>query len=90
VAYVTFLFTYSTFLALPTLYLEDIFVLEECRGQGIGTQLFDFCKKEKGERGCGRMEWLVLTWNALAIRFYERSGGKRLDRHAYRLDREMF
>lgn len=88
VGYVTFYYTYSTFLAKPTLFLEDIFVLEEVRKQGIGADLFRFCAKEALERGCGRMEWSVLTWNESAIRFYEAMGGKRLGWHFYRLDEE--
>ncbi|MDN7026061.1 GNAT family N-acetyltransferase [Methanoculleus sp. FWC-SCC1] len=88
VGYITFFFTYSTFLARPTLYLEDIFVLEEERGRGVGKALFEYCRRVAGDRGCGRMEWMVLTWNEPAIRFYERCGGERLDWHIYRLDGE--
>jgi GNAT superfamily N-acetyltransferase len=90
VAYVTFLFTYSTFLALPTLYLEDIFVLAEHRNLGVGRAMFDLCRRTAKERGCGRIEWLVLTWNEPAIRFYEKSGGERQDWFPYRLAREKF
>jgi GNAT superfamily N-acetyltransferase len=90
VGYITFFFTYSTFLALQTLYLEDIFVLEEERGRGVGKALFEFCRRTADERGCGRMEWMVLTWNEPAIRFYEKCGGERLDWYVYRLPREKF
>jgi GNAT superfamily N-acetyltransferase len=69
--------TYSSFLALPTLYLEDLFVLPDHRGQGIGARLFDAMVEEGKRRGCGRMEWSVLDWNQLAIDFYERRGGER-------------
>ena len=86
--YVTFYFTYSTFLARPTLYLEDIFVLEAFRHRGIGRELFRFCRDIAKERGCGRMDWQVLTWNETAIRFYENEGGKRLEWYAYRIGRE--
>lgn len=86
--YVTFYSTYSTFLAQPSFYLEDIFVREEFRHRGIGGELFSFCRKLARERGCGRMDWQVLTWNEPAIRFYERSGGKRLDWYSYRIGRE--
>jgi GNAT superfamily N-acetyltransferase len=88
VGYITYYFTYSTFLARPTLFLEDIFVLEGLRKQGIGAELFRFCAKEALERGCGRMEWSVLTWNENAIRFYESMGGKRMGWYFYRLDEE--
>ncbi len=90
VGYVTIFFTYSTFLARPTLYLEDIFVLEEYRSRGIGRALFDLCRSLAKERGCGRIEWMVLTWNEPAIRFYEKRGGERLDWYVYRLTAEKF
>jgi GNAT superfamily N-acetyltransferase len=83
--YVTFYLTYSTFLARPSFYLEDIFVREEFRHRGIGRELFSFCRKLARERGCGRMDWQVLTWNEPAIRFYENEGGKRLDWYSYRI-----
>jgi len=90
VAYVTFLFTYSTFLAHPTLYLEDIFVISEYRGLGIGKAMFDLCRRTATEQCCGRIEWLVLNWNEPAIRFYEKAGGKRQDWYFYRLNLEQF
>jgi GNAT superfamily N-acetyltransferase len=86
--YVTFYCTYSTFLAKPSLYLEDIFVREEFRHRGIGSELFSFCRDIARERGCGRMDWQVLTWNEPAIRFYENEGGKRLDWYSYRIGQE--
>jgi len=87
--YVTFYFTYSTFLARPTLYLEDIFVREEYRHRGFGETLIDYCRSIAKERGCGRMEWMVLTWNKPALQFYEKSGAQRLDWYVYRLNREQ-
>jgi len=75
----TFIFeTYSTFLALPTLYLEDLFVLPEYRSQKVGSALFRAMVQEAHQRGCGRMEWTVLDWNQLAVDFYERYGAKRM------------
>lgn len=80
--------TYSTFLALPTLYLEDLFVLEEYRGRRVGYALFRHCAREAVRRGCGRFEWTVLDWNQHAITFYERLGARHLDDwRIYRLDR---
>ncbi len=80
--------TYSTFLALPTLYLEDLFVLEEYRGKRVGYALFLHCAREAVRRGCGRFEWAVLDWNRHAINFYERLGARYLDDwRIYRLDR---
>ncbi|MDG6256782.1 MAG: GNAT family N-acetyltransferase [Methanomicrobiaceae archaeon] len=90
VAYVTIFFTYSTFNARPTLFLEDIFVLEEYRNRGIGRAMFDLCRRRAQERGCGRMEWMVLTWNEHAIRFYEKCGAERLDWFVYRLEDPTF
>jgi GNAT superfamily N-acetyltransferase len=78
VAYAIFFETYSSFLALPTLYLEDLFVLPEARRRGVGEALLRHLAGEAGRRGCGRMEWMVLDWNALAIGFYERLGASRL------------
>jgi GNAT superfamily N-acetyltransferase len=81
--------TYSTFLALPTLYLEDLFVLPEHRGTKVGYALFLHCAKEATRRGCGRFEWAVLDWNQHAISFYERLGARHLDDwRIYRLDSE--
>ncbi len=79
VGYALYYYSYSSFLARPTLYLEDVFVLEEHRGQGIGARLFRRCAEEALAQGCGRMEWAVLTWNKKAIEFYNRLGARRLD-----------
>ena len=84
--YITIYYTYSTFLAKPTLYLEDIFVLEECRKKGLGKALFEFCRNIARTKGCGRMDWTVLTWNEPSIRFYEKQGGERQDWYLYRLE----
>ena len=86
VGFVTFFFTYSTFLARPTLYLEDLFVLEQYRGQRLGGRLFDFCRNEARIRECGRMDWMVLTWNEPSIQFYEKIGAARLEWYTYRLE----
>jgi GNAT superfamily N-acetyltransferase len=70
--------TYSTFLAKRGLYLEDLFVRPEFRGQGIGRALLLQLARLANERGCGRMEWSVLDWNEPAIRFYEGLGARRM------------
>jgi GNAT superfamily N-acetyltransferase len=89
VGYGLYFFSYSSFLAKPTLYLEDIFVLKSKRGRGIGSQLFRKCVREAVLTDCGRMEWAVLTWNKNAIAFYEKIGARRLKEwRYYRLDRE--
>lgn len=80
--------TYSTFLALPTLYLEDLFVLPEFRSKRVGYALMLFLAREAVKRGCGRMEWTVLEWNQHAIDFYKRLGGQHLEEwYYYRFDR---
>ena len=71
--------TYSTFLARPTLYVEDLFVRPEARRQGVGGTLLRFLAAEAVARGCGRMEWTVLDWNELAQDVYGRIGAHRLD-----------
>ena len=70
---------YSTFLAMPTLFLEDIFVVERFRRRGVGQRLFDFCVAIANERGFGRVNWQVLNWNEPAIRFYQKNGARALD-----------
>jgi len=72
-----FFTNYSTFLAKPGLYLEDLFVLPEFRGQGIGKALLLHLARLAHQRGCGRMEWTVLDWNQPAIDFYESLGAVR-------------
>jgi len=62
-----FFHTDSSFHAKPTLFLEDIFVLEEYRRAGIGQEMFEFCIRKAAESGCGRMEGCVLDWNLPAI-----------------------
>jgi len=85
--YAIVLETYSSFLALPTLYLEDLFVIEEYRKRSVGRALFDTALAEAKQRGCGRMEWTVLDWNQVAIDFYRKSGARHLaEWHLYRID----
>jgi GNAT superfamily N-acetyltransferase len=72
--YALFFETYSSFIATPTLYLEDLFVIPEARGKGVGKALAEFCIREAVNRGCGRMEWMVLDWNKPAIEFYRHYG----------------
>lgn len=84
-----YFFNYSTFLARPGLYLEDLFVTPEHRGAGLGKALLLHLAALAHERGCGRMEWAVLDWNEPAIGFYEALGATRLHEwQLCRLDRE--
>ena len=71
--------TYSTFLALPGIHLEDLFVVPAWRRHGLGRRLLTHLAALAVERGCGRLEWTVLDWNAPAIGFYERLGARPLD-----------
>lgn len=78
---------YASFLGRPTLYLEDIFVYESARGKGFGGTMFRFLAEEAVDRGCARMEWIVIDWNENAIGFYERRGAVQLSEwHTYRLE----
>jgi GNAT superfamily N-acetyltransferase len=79
VGYAIYFFTYSTFLARSSLYLEDIFVLPGSRGQGAGVALFRACAQQAVKLGCGRMEWQVLSWNEPSIQFYARLGARHMD-----------
>jgi GNAT superfamily N-acetyltransferase len=74
-----FFHNYSTFLARPGIYLEDLYVLPELRGTGIGKALLVHLAKIAKERNCGRLEWAVLDWNEPAIAFYKGLGAVPLD-----------
>ncbi len=89
VSYVIFFQTYSSFHANPTLFLEDIFVLEEYRRKGIGQEMFEFCIRKAAELECGRMEWCVLDWNQPAIDFYEKNRAKRMNWVFYRFSEDV-
>jgi GNAT superfamily N-acetyltransferase len=69
-----YFFNYSTFLARPGLYLEDLFVKPEFRGHGLGKALLLHLAQIANARGCGRLEWWVLDWNQPAIDFYKKIG----------------
>ena len=87
--YAFILETYSSFLALPTLYLEDLFVLPEFRKIRVGYTLFKAIVAEAHNRGCGRMEWTVLDWNRIALDFYERVGATHMGQwQLYRLTKQ--
>jgi len=74
-----FFHNYSTFLAKPGIYLEDLFVNPPARGRGIGKALLTRLAELAIERGCGRVEWAVLDWNAPAIEFYRRMGARPME-----------
>jgi GNAT superfamily N-acetyltransferase len=84
-----FFHNFSTFLAQPGIYLEDLFVEPEHRGAGIGRALLKRLAQIAVERKCGRLEWAVLDWNKDAIGFYERLGATPNDEWTvYRLSGE--
>jgi GNAT superfamily N-acetyltransferase len=70
--------SFSTFLAKPGLYLEDLYVRPEWRSQGIGRRLLAHLARIAVERGFGRMEWSVLNWNEMALRVYRAAGATPL------------
>ncbi len=72
--YAAYFTTYSTFMAKPGLYLEDLFVKPEMRKKGIGRALLLQLARLANRRGCGRMDWTVLDWNRPAIDFYASLG----------------
>lgn len=74
IGFALYFFTYSTFAARPTLYVEDLFVVPEERGRGAGSALLRELARIAVRRGCARMEWTVLDWNAPSIAFYQRLG----------------
>lgn len=79
VGFCLFFHNYSTFLTKPGIYIEDLFVLPEYRGRGIGKQLVSYVAQLAVSRNCGRLEWSVLDWNEPAIGFYKRIGASILD-----------
>ena len=74
VAFALYFTNFSTFLAQPGLYLEDLYVKPEHRGHGIGKALLKRLAAVAVERDCGRFEWSVLDWNTNAITLYEKMG----------------
>jgi GNAT superfamily N-acetyltransferase len=74
IGFALFFTNYSTFLTKPGLYLEDLFVISEYRGKGVGKAILSALARLALERNCGRLEWSVLDWNEPAIAFYQRMG----------------
>ena len=89
VGFALYFHNYSTFLAKPGVYLEDLYVRLHWRGQGIGTALWQAVRDRALLRGCGRFEWSVLNWNQRAIDFYQKMGAKPMSEWTvYRLSGE--
>jgi len=79
VGFALFFHNYSTFLAQPGIYLEDLFVKPDARGRGYGKALLARLAQLARERRCGRVEWAVLNWNAPSIDFYKALGAAPMD-----------
>ncbi len=87
VGFASYHFTYSTFLAQPSLWLDDLFVKADYRNQAIGSQLMQRLCQIAHSHGCGRIDWTVNVNNAAGIRFYQRVGGQlKTQVHLCRLD----
>jgi GNAT superfamily N-acetyltransferase len=78
VGFAVWFHNFSTFVGRPGLYLEEIFVLPELLGRGVGRALMSHLARLAVTRGCGRMEWAVLDWNEPAIRFYRNIGARSM------------
>src|SRR3954470_19375574 len=74
VGFALYFSTFSTFRGQPGIYLEDVFVRPEYRGQGVGKALLARVARLAVDRGCGRLEWSVLDWNNPSIAFYRSQG----------------
>jgi len=79
VGFALYIYNFSTFLARPGIYLEDLFVLEEYRGRGIGKVLLAYLAKLAVDKDCGRLEWAVLDWNEPSIEFYKSLGARLMN-----------
>jgi GNAT superfamily N-acetyltransferase len=79
VGFCLFFHNFSTFLGRPGIYIEDIYIRLEYRGQGFGKSILAFIAKLAVERDCGRIEWSVLDWNINALNFYNDLGASAMD-----------
>ena len=79
IGFALFFHNFSTFLGKPGVYLEDLYVKPEMRGQGIGYAMLSYLAQLARDRKCGRFEWWVLDWNESAINFYKKIGAKPMD-----------
>ena len=79
VGFALFFHNFSTFLGRAGIYLEDLFVLEEYRGNGYGKALLKKLAQITRERGCGRLEWCCLDWNTPSVDFYLALGAERMN-----------
>lgn len=78
IGFAVYFYSFSTFLARPTLHLEDFFILNKERGKGYGKLVLKHLARKAIDDGCMRFEWTCLEWNKPSIRFYEKLGAKPL------------
>lgn len=87
VGYIIFLYNFSTFLGRPGIYIEDLYVQPQMRGNGLGKIMLSYIAKLAAERNCGRVEWTCLDWNQPSIKFYKKLGAIPMDEWTiYRLN----
>lgn len=79
VGFALYFYNYSTFLGQNGIYLEDLYVRKEMRGNGIGKSLLSYLAAKAIAEKCGRLEWWVLDWNKPSIEFYEKLGAEAMD-----------
>ncbi|MDF2911837.1 MAG: GCN5-related N-acetyltransferase, partial [Sporolactobacillus laevolacticus] len=79
IGFALFFHNFSTFLGRAGIYLEDLFVLPQYRGNGYGKNILRHLAKIAVERGCGRLEWWCLDWNKPSIDFYLSLGAEPMD-----------
>ncbi|WP_252225444.1 GNAT family N-acetyltransferase [Clostridium sp. ZBS2] len=89
IGYIIYFFNFSTFIGRAGLYLEDIYIDPEYRGNGIGKEAFETLVHIAKEEKCERMEWVCLDWNESSLNFYESIGAKQMNEWIiHRLDKE--
>ncbi|MCR1809200.1 GNAT family N-acetyltransferase [Haploplasma modicum] len=89
VGFALYFYNFSTFVTKPGLYLEDIFILEEYRGLGLGKNVFNYLVKKAKAEELERIEWVCLDWNLPSIKFYEKLGARKMDDWTvFRLDKD--
>jgi len=89
VGFITTMMMYSTFQGLPTLYIQDLFVLEDFRRKGVGQKLFDHCIKIAKKKKCCRLDWWGIKKSKSAMSFYTKNKAKELDTTYFRLEKDQ-
>lgn len=89
IGYIVYFFNYSTFVGREGLYIEDLYIKPEYRGQGIGKKSFELLVHIAKENKCERLEWTCLDWNEPSLKFYKSIGSKQMNEWIiHRLDKE--